>query len=101
MPICHKCGPDVPQALFNKSGTICDDCWETHDMGRFEEKRPPKGAAPVAPAVKLSTPGRIGILCPHCDHKVERHLSYFHRAEQTERCPKCMEHYIVRPKEAK
>ena len=57
--------------------------------------------APIAPIMKLSTPGRLGILCPHCDRKVERVKGYFRRAEQTERCPACMEHYIVKVGDAK
>lgn len=98
---CHKCGEETLPAFFNHSGTICDDCWAILDMDRFREARPPKGEAPVAPIVKLSNDRGFGILCPHCDHKVERRTGYFHRAEQVERCPKCMEHYRVKTRNAK
>lgn len=94
MATCAKCGPGVPQAFFNKSGTICDECWEIHDMGRLEEAKPKKGDRPTAKAIKL-TDG-IGVICPHCDHKTLRKMGYYHRDPQTERCPKCMEHYLVR-----
>ena len=91
---CHKCGEDQAPCFFNKSGTICDDCWETFDMDRFREKRPSKNGAPAAVCVRLVS--GIGVICPHCDHKVMRSNSYFHRASQVERCPKCMEHYTVK-----
>ena len=97
---CSKCGPDVHPSKFNHSGTICDDCWKIHDMGRFVEARPTKGEAPVAPIVKLSD-GGFGILCPHCDYRVLRKKNYFHQTESTQRCPNCMEHYLVKLKEAK
>ena len=100
MTLCHKCGEETSPAFFNHSGTICDNCWATLDMDRFKEVRPAKGEAPVAPIVKLSG-GGFGVLCPHCDHKVQRGPYYFHRAEQTERCPACMAHYRVRTGDAK
>ena len=96
---CSKCGPDVHVSKFNHSGTICDDCWVDLDMDRFKEVRPAKGEAPIAPVTKLSN--GIGVLCPHCDHKVTRSYSYYQKAEQIERCPACMEHYIVKPRRAK
>jgi DNA-directed RNA polymerase subunit RPC12/RpoP len=97
---CSKCGPDVPPAKFNHSGTICDTCWAVHDMDRYTEIRPAKGEAPVAPIVKLES-GKYGILCPHCDYSVHRTKNYFYKNESTQRCPRCMEHYIVKLKEAK
>ncbi len=96
---CTKCGPDVPSHRFNHSATICDDCWIAKGMDRYVEARPAKGEAPVAPVTKLSN--GIGVLCPHCDHKTTRAYSYYRKAEQIERCPGCMEHYIVIPRRAK
>lgn len=94
--LCRKCGEP---GFFRKSATICDDCWHTYDMGRFEEVRPKKGERPTARAANLSH-GGLGIICPHCDHKIMRKANYYHRAVNTERCPRCMEHYLVKPKEA-
>ena len=99
MPTCIKCGPDVPQAFFTESGTMCDQCWEIHDMDRFKEARPKNHERPTAKAVKLST-GDLGILCPHCDYRVHRKRGYFRRLKQTERCPKCLNHYVVNVKGA-
>ena len=95
MATCSKCGPDVPQALFNKSGTICDPCWESHDMDRFKGARPAKASIPDAIVVELSD-GKLGIRCPHCDYNVHRANSYFTMKPSTQRCPKCMEHYCVK-----
>ncbi len=70
-------------------------------MDRFTEYRPAKGEAPIAPIIELSDPRKVGILCPHCDRRIERYKTYFRQAQQTERCPACMEHYIVKVGDAK
>jgi len=95
---CSKCGEETPANLFTHSGTICDDCWAVHDMDRFREVRPKTDSVPVAKCAKLTT--GIGVLCPHCDHKVMRKNGYFHKQTQIERCPKCMNHYKVKKGEA-
>lgn len=96
MVFCHKCGEDTPPAFFNKSGTICDDCWRIHDMDRFKEVRPKNSERPTAKCALIERGKRLGVMCPHCDHKINRSLAYFVRDPQTERCPKCMNHYTVK-----
>jgi DNA-directed RNA polymerase subunit RPC12/RpoP len=98
--ICVKCNEPTPDAYFQNSGTICDDCWHAHDLGRFEEAPPERGSVPVAPITRLSG-GRFGIICPHCNWKGIRGPGYFPKNTQNVRCPHCIESYVVKLKEAK
>ena len=98
--LCTKCGPGVHQSKFSKSGTICDDCWAIYDMDRFLEfPQPKKGDRPDAKVMRLES-GKLGVICPHCLHRVLRTENYYHHDPATSRCPRCMEHYIVKKGEA-
>jgi hypothetical protein len=101
MQNCHKCGEPTAACHFEYSATICNFCWRDLDLGRYEEIPPTKGSIPQAPVIKLSTPGKLGIKCPHCSYNIERFEGYFSADNQLERCPRCMEHYKVRKGDAK
>lgn len=90
---CHKCGDQAPASQFRHSATVCDDCWNTYDMGRHQEVKPNRKAHAIV--IELAS-GKLGITCPHCGYKIHRNKGYYSRKINTERCHKCMVHYIVR-----
>lgn len=96
--ICHKCGEDLASAFFSKMGAVCDQCYETYDMGRHREIK--HGEALDAQVFKLES-GKLGVICPHCGYKVHRGKHYYSKSKQSERCRKCGELMIVKPKGAK
>jgi hypothetical protein len=99
---CTRCGAD-DLALWEMQpyADHCKSCHSIYDMDRTKVVEPKE--APQAVVVEKKLGGKIGVQCPHesCGHKVLRPANHFHRANQLERCPKCMKHYRVRRRSAK
>jgi hypothetical protein len=96
------CGADdVPYDHMQPGTSHCRNCHGIYDLDRFVEVDPKQIRQAVVVEKKLG--GKIGVQCPHedCGYKILRPEGHFHRANQLERCPKCMKHYRVRRRSAK
>ena len=67
----------------------------------FIPDAPPRGSRPDAGMEWLPASKKYGVQCPFCDYKVMRGRFYFDKNTSTERCPHCMEHYVVKLKGVK